>query len=59
MGENDLARAVEIALFYYDRAYDYGLSKRDPETLHFVEATSVEDAVPKLETLATELWNQS
>lgn len=41
----DYANAARIALDYYDRAYDHGLSKRDPDTVHRieVETSNVED----------------
>lgn len=40
----DYANAARIALDYYDRAYDHGLSKRDPGTVHRikVETSNVE-----------------
>ncbi len=34
LGRGDIGDAANIALDYYDKAYDYGLSKRDEDTLH-------------------------
>lgn len=36
----DFSKAVEIALFYYDKAYQFGLKKRSPGNIIFIEADS-------------------
>ena len=38
LANNDLARAAEIALVYYDKAYDYNLSVNDAPAIHVFEA---------------------
>ena len=38
---NDLPLACKIALDYYDKAYEYGLEKRDPNTVHKIQAESI------------------
>jgi tRNA 2-selenouridine synthase len=34
----DIAKAIEISLNYYDRAYSYGLTKKNPENIIYVKA---------------------
>jgi tRNA 2-selenouridine synthase len=36
----DIAKAIEISLFYYDKAYKYGLSKKRAENLIYIETDS-------------------
>lgn len=38
---NDLASACQIALDYYDKAYEYGLSKRDSGTITRIQADNL------------------
>lgn len=39
---NDFATAIEIVLFYYDKAYNHGLSKRAPEKIHSIDVDTVD-----------------
>jgi tRNA 2-selenouridine synthase len=39
-----LQAACEISLAYYDKAYDHGLSQRDPSTIERIEFTKMEPA---------------
>jgi tRNA 2-selenouridine synthase len=32
----DISKAIEISLYYYDKAYTYGLSKKKTENLIYV-----------------------
>ena len=41
----DLSTAVTIALAYYDKAYDYGLSKRENTSIHHLNLPSRDDVV--------------
>lgn len=41
----NVQKAIEIVLVYYDKAYRYGLSKRDPATVIKIETTSSDPAV--------------
>jgi tRNA 2-selenouridine synthase len=38
--EGDFARAIEITLYYYDKAYLYGLKKKSSENIIYVETDS-------------------
>jgi len=42
LGDQDLAKAGKIALDYYDRAYEYGLGKRDPATICRINIDSID-----------------
>jgi tRNA 2-selenouridine synthase len=44
IGENDFETAIEIVLFYYDKTYNYGLSKRNPATVNQIETGTVDAA---------------
>ena len=44
LDERDLARAAQIALSYYDKTYDYGLSRRDPERVEDIDG--LDDMTP-------------
>lgn len=35
--ENRTGEAIAIVLKYYDKAYNYGLSKRNPKTIHYLK----------------------
>lgn len=45
LDERDLARAAEIALSYYDKTYDYGLSRRNPERVEGIHG--LDDMTPR------------
>ncbi len=55
LAEGDLAGAARIALAYYDKAYDYGLSRRDPDRVHWLPVATINDAAPAVLALAAEL----
>ncbi len=54
--ENDSEKAIELSLIYYDKAYEYGLSKRDKKKLHFLKIS--DDNPPKTATILIE-FNQN
>ncbi len=41
---NDMKKAIDIALTFYDKAYNYGLSKRDPSKIYNLD---LEKDIPK------------
>ena len=41
----NVRRAIEIVLVYYDKAYLYGLSKRDPGMVLKIETSAADPAV--------------
>jgi len=41
----DIRTAIDISLVYYDKAYNYGLSLRNPLLVSRIEATSTHSAV--------------
>lgn len=45
LADDDLATAARIGLEYYDKTYDYGLSKRPEQNLHWVEVRAAEELV--------------
>ena len=57
---NDFKTAIEIVLYYYDKAYNYGLSKREEEKIHHigVETTDAVENARKIlafaETIKTD-----
>ena len=48
LNAGELAIAAQIALDYYDRAYEHGLSRRDPQSLHGVDTASDPSATARL-----------
>jgi len=40
--ENDFKTVAHLALAYYDKAYTYGLSQRDPETVYSLKLNSID-----------------
>lgn len=40
--EKDFSTVAKMALAYYDKAYTYGLSQRDPETVYHLELNSID-----------------
>jgi len=47
----DFAKVADISLDYYDKAYNHGLSKRSPETVHRFKPSTSEPAVVARELL--------
>lgn len=54
LAAGDLETAVRVALDYYDRAYDYGLSRRDAARVHWI-AVEPAEAVARVEALGHEI----
>lgn len=55
----DIAKAIEISLYYYDKAYLYGLSKKNKENLIYLETDSddvEENGMKILEAARKILW---
>jgi tRNA 2-selenouridine synthase len=57
--DGDFATTARIALRYYDKAYLYGMSKREPKKVHRVDLpyTSFEDAADELIKQANEFYS--
>ena len=41
---NNLSKAVEIALSYYDKTYNYGFDKRRSELKHYIRIQEISSA---------------
>jgi len=55
----DISKAIEISLFYYDKAYLFGLKKKSPENLIFIETETdniEENSEKVLEAAAKIRW---
>jgi len=39
---NNVATAIDLSLSYYDKAYHYGLSKREPSSIHDLESDTID-----------------
>jgi len=57
--ESDFAKVADLTLTYYDKAYLYGLSRREQTKVKTikVEDYNHEKLVEKLIQLSKELWN--
>ncbi|TAL72586.1 MAG: tRNA 2-selenouridine(34) synthase MnmH [Bacteroidetes bacterium] len=49
--KGDFAKAIEITLFYYDKAYQFGLKKKSPENIFYVETDSDDIEINALKIL--------
>jgi tRNA 2-selenouridine synthase len=57
--KDDFEKAIEITLSYYDKAYLYGISKRPPRQVYFIETDTndvEENSFKVLETAKKILW---
>ncbi|MCX6253918.1 MAG: tRNA 2-selenouridine(34) synthase MnmH [Bacteroidia bacterium] len=59
VGKGDFAKAIEIALYYYDKAYMFGLKKKSKEEIIYVKTDSDDiktNALKILEALKNIKW---
>ena len=55
---NDFKTAIEIVLYYYDKTYNYGLSKRDPDKVFPIDVNTI-DAKINAENVLSFLKSQA